>query len=176
MDDLLTTILSRRSIRRYNGETVKEAEVEGLLRAAMAAPSAHNEQPWHFVVIRNRETLTAITAFHQYSAMLAEADLAILVCGDMKEIKAGGFWVQDCAAATENILLAAHGLGLGGVWLGVYPHDSYVHELSRLLQLPAHVVPFALISLGRPAEIKKAADRYDPQRVHLDRWTAADPD
>ena len=118
MDD---AILRRRSIRAYTQEPVTDAQVEALLRAAMAAPSAGNQQPWRFVVIRDKRTLGAITEVHPYAKMLPGASVAILVCGDPGAGKWPQYWEQDCAAATENVLIAAEQLGLGSVWLGVHP-------------------------------------------------------
>ena len=167
MDD---PILRRRSIRTYTQEPVTEAQVEALLRAAMAAPSAGNQQPWRFVVIRDKRTLTAITEVHPYSKMLPGAPVAILVCGDPGAGKWPQYWEQDCAAATENVLIAAEQLGLGSVWLGVHPLAERVDGVRRLLGIPQSIVPFALLPVGWPAERKEPADRYDAARVHHERW------
>ena len=163
-------ILSRRSIRKYTGQPVSEDLVKEILEAAMAAPSAGNEQPWQFIVLRSRQIMDEVPTIHPHSEMIREAALAILVCGDTQLEKYAGFWVQDCAAATQNLLLAAHAKGLGAVWCGLYPREERVIGLRRLLGLPEHVVPFALIPMGYPAEEKPRADRYDSTRVHLDRW------
>ncbi|HGE72071.1 TPA: nitroreductase family protein, partial [Candidatus Poribacteria bacterium] len=128
------------------------------------------EQPWHFVVIRDRQILNEIPKIHPYSGMLKEAPLAILICGDESLQKYKGYWVQDCSAATENLLIAVNALGLGGVWLGVYPIEDRVVGIRKLLGMPESVIPFALISIGYPAEQKPPADRYDESRVHHDRW------
>jgi len=144
--DALNAILSRRSIRKYTAQPVSEEMVRELLEAAMAAPSAGNEQPWHFVVMDDREILDAIPRFHPYSRMLEEAPMAILVCGDLELQKYEGYWVQDCSAATENLLIAAQAKGLGAVWLGVYPIEERVAGFRNLLGVPDHVIPFALIS------------------------------
>lgn len=163
-------VLRRRSIRKYTDEPVDEALVARLLRAAMAAPSAGDQRPWQFVVVRDRDTLRAVTTFHPYARMLGQAPLAILVCGDTRLEKWPQFWEQDCAAATENLLIEAEVLGLGAVWLGVHPLPERVAGLRRLLGIPDHVVPFALVAVGWPAQRKPPADRYDPSRVHHDRW------
>jgi nitroreductase len=168
--DALEAILSRRSIRKYGSQAVTEEEVRTLLEAAMAAPSAGNEQPWQFVVITARATLDQIPSFHEYSKMLYEAPLAVLVCGDRRQKKYEGFWVQDCAAATQNLLLAAHALGLGAVWLGVYPDDGLESKLAEILGLPPEVTPVALVAVGHPAEKKPPAGRFDEGRVHRERW------
>jgi nitroreductase len=163
-------VLTRRSVRKYAPEPVTDAEVERLLRAAMAAPSAGDQRPWHFVVLRDRATLRAITAVHPYARMLAEAPLAIVVCADPRLEKWPEFWTQDCAAATENVLVEAEALGLGAVWLGVHPLPERVDGLRRLLGAPDHVVPFAVVAVGRPAQRKPPPDRFDPDRVHGERW------
>jgi len=168
--DAMDAILSRRSIRQYTSQPVPEEMVKVLLEAGMSAPSAGNQQPWRFVVLTDREMLDAITTFHPYSGMLKEAPLAILVCGDLEVEQHEGFWVQDCSAATENILLAAHAHGLGAVWLGVHPVPDLVAQMRELVGAPEQVVPLCLISIGHPAEQKPRADRYEEERVHRERW------
>jgi len=168
--EAMEVILTRRSIRKYTAQPVSEGLVKEVLEAAMAAPSAGNEQPWQFVVLRNRQTMNEVPKIHPYSQMIKEAPVAILVCGDLKLEKHPGYWVQDCSAATENLLLAAWARGLGTVWLGVYPREERVAGLRKLLGLPEHIVPFALIPVGYPAESKPRAERYDPAKVHLERW------
>jgi nitroreductase len=168
--DCLTAVLSRQSIRKYESRAVEDDLLENLLRAAMSAPSAGNEQPWHFIVIRERALLDAIPSIHPYSRMLGEASVAILVLGDPTLEKYDGYWVQDCSAAVENLLVAASGLGLGAVWLGVYPIEDRVLGLRKLFGVPDHVIPFAVVPVGYPAEHKPPADRYSESRVHRDRW------
>ena len=168
MDD---PVLSRRSIRKYTDEPVGDDLVERLLRAAMAAPSAGNQQPWRFVVLRDRDAMRAITDFHPYARMLPTAPVAVLVCGDPSGVKWPQMWEQDCAAATENLLIEAVQLGLGAVWLGIHPLAVRVEGIRGLLGIPDHVMPFAIVPVGWPAERKEpAADRYDEARVHRDRW------
>ena len=167
MDD---PVLSRRSIRKYTDEPVDDATVERLLRAAMAAPSAGNQQPWHFVVLRDRETRRAITGFHPYARMLPDAPVAVLVCGDPSSGKWPQMWEQDCSAATENLLIEAEHLGLGAVWLGVHPLVERVEGIRALLGIPDGIVPLAIVAFGWPAERKEPADRYDAARVHAERW------
>jgi len=164
------TIRNRRSIRKYTPQPVPQELVTRLLEAAMSAPSAGNEQPWEFIVITDREVLQAITTVHPCSQMLKEAPLAVVVCGNLEREKYPGFWVEDCSAATENILLEAEDVGLGGVWLGVYPHDERVKGLAKLFGLPSSVVPLSIVALGYPAEKKPPAERFDPSRVHTNRW------
>jgi nitroreductase len=168
--EAMEAILSRRSIRRYTGEPVPEEVIKELLAAAMSAPSASNEQPWQFVIIDDRRILDEIPKFHPYAHMLKEASLAIAVCGDMNLEAMRGYWVQDCSAATQNILIAANAKGLGAVWLGVYPHESRAKTVQKLLGLPEQVIPLCLISIGYPAEQKPPANRYSASRVHHNRW------
>jgi len=168
--DAIEAIMSRRSVRSYTDEPVSDEAVELLLRAAMNAPSARNQQPWEFVVIRDRAVLAEVPKAHPYAQMVPSAQVAIVVCADMRRVVSEGFWIQDCAAATENILIAANALGLGAVWLGVYPRDARVDGLRRLLGLPGHIVPFSLIPVGHPAERPPKVDRFDTSRIHRDRW------
>lgn len=168
--DAMEAILSRRSIRRYTTQPVSDETIEELLKAAMSAPSAGNEQPWHFVVIKERELLNEIPNFHQHANMLKEAPLAILVCGDKRLQKYEGYWVQDCSAATQNLLTAVQAKGLGAVWLGIYPIEERLIGLRKLLGIPEEVMPFSLLSIGYPAEQKPPAERYDASRVHRNQW------
>ncbi len=164
-------ILKRRSIRKFTNQPISDEIVKQLLEAGMAAPSAGNEQPWQFVVITQREILDKIPAIHQYSQMLKQAPLAILVCADMSLNKYDiDYWIQDCAAATQNILLAATHKGLGSVWLGVYPRHERVEGLRQLFSIPEYVIPFALIALGYPDEEKPPINRYKEDRVHYNKW------
>ncbi len=163
-------ILERRSVRRFTARDVEEKEVRKLLEAAMSAPSAGNERPWHFVVIRDRRTLEGVMEFHPYAKMLEECAGAILVCADPSLEKYPGFWVQDCSAATENILIMAVQLNLGAVWLGIYPIEERVSGLRKLVGLPDSMVPFSLVPFGHPAEERKLIDRYDGDRVHHEKW------
>lgn len=166
----MEAILSRRSIRKYTAEPVPEEAIHELLAAAMSAPSANNEQPWHFVIIDDRRILDEIPKYHPYSYMLKEASWAIAVCGDLGSETVKAYWVQDCSAATENILIAAQAKGLGAVWLGVYPREERVKATQKLLGLPGHIIPLCLISIGYPAEKKPSSNRYNASRIHRNRW------
>lgn len=166
----MDAIFNRRSIRKYTDQIIPEEFIEKILRAGMAAPSANNEQPWHFIVIDDRDILNEIPKYHPYAQMLKEANRAILVCGDRTVQKFDGYWIQDCAAATQNMLLMAHELGLGAVWLGIYPRDERVKLTKELFCIPEHITPLSLISLGFPAEKKQPSDRYKPERIHYNRW------
>jgi nitroreductase len=163
-------VLARRSIRKYTDEDVSDDDLQYLLHAAMAAPSAGNQQPWHFVVIRSRETLVAIAEVHPYAKMLADAPLALAVLGDPSVEKHEGMWVQDCAAATENILVAAQSRGIGTVWIGVLPREERMTEMRQILDVPEGIVPFAFIGIGHPRETKPPSERFDAARIHHERW------
>ena len=169
--EVIEAISTRRSIRRYKRQTpISDAMMHTVLNAGFCAPSAGNQQPWHFLVIDDRQLLSVIQTFHPSAKMLTEADKAILVCGDLDLEKFKGYWMIDCAAAAENILLAAHGLGLGACWLGVYPRDARVAGMKKLFHLPRNIIPFAAIALGYPAEEKPREARYNKERVHHNKW------
>ena len=164
----LDFIFARRSIRVYTGEPVTDEELRGLLKAGMAAPSSRNLQPWHFVAIRDSETLRALAIAHEHGAMLNGAAAAICVCGDTTT--ALDFWIQDCSAATENILIAAAALGLGAVWLGCHPREERVAAIRAILGIPPHIGILSLISIGRPGETKEPRTQYDETRIHHGKW------
>jgi nitroreductase len=168
--DVTKAILSRRSIRKYTEEPVSGDDIEALLTAAMHAPSAVNEQPWHFVIIQDRKTLEAISRLSPTAPMVKYAPLAIAVCADRNLEKFPGLWVLDCSAATENILLAATARGLGAVWTAVYPFDDRVNGIKKLLKMPDDVVPLCIIPVGRPAETPAPVNRFNPSRIHHDTW------
>ena len=168
--DALEAIRTRRSIRKYDDKPVPDEVVQELLAAAMSAPSACNTQPWHFVVITDRGLLAEVPKVNPHAGMARAAPLAILVCGDVTLKQVPGYWVVDCAAAVQNLLLAAHALGLGAVWTGVYPRQERMDGFARLVNLPEHVAAHSLIVLGYPAETLPREDRYQAERVHRDRW------
>jgi nitroreductase len=166
--DALLAILSRRSIRKYTPQALSAQTVHTLLEAAMAAPSANNAQLWRFVVVTEPAQLGALAAVLPYGQMLLQAPLAIAVCAEVA--RGERYWVQDCSAASENILVAANALGLGGVWLGVYPREERVAGVAQVLGLPEGILPLCVLSLGYPAEERAAPNRYDATRVHHERW------
>jgi nitroreductase len=173
MTELLELILRRRSIRKFTDKPLSEEQITSLLEAAMAAPTAVNAQPWEFVIVTDKAILdkfrgALMFAKHNYTAV-------ICVCGSprMQKNKAGDrFWVQDCSAATENILLAATALGLGSVWIGVYPVSIFVRQIKEILNIPHDVTPLNLIGLGYPAEQKESRTQYDEKRIH---WQLYEP-
>ncbi len=167
MDDFINVIYRRRSIRKFTDALISEDILTDLLRAGMAGPSAMNAQPWEFIVVTDEEILKKFRASLMFAKMNYKA--VICVCGSprVQKNKAGSrFWVQDCSAATENILLAATALGLGSVWIGVYPIILYVRQVRSILNIPEDVTPLGLIGLGYPAEPKEARTQYEESRVH----------
>lgn len=168
--DFSELVFKRRSKRSYTDRMVEAEKIEKLLRAAMAAPSAGNEQPWHFIICKDRDKLKRITEFHGYASMLNEAPLAIVVVADLSLEKYDGFWVQDCAAAVQNMLLMAENLKLGACWLGVHPNEMRVKNTKDLFEMPESVQPLAIISVGYPIRESKILDRYKPERVHQEVW------
>jgi nitroreductase len=167
MDDTLSIIFSRRSIRRYTAQPVTEEEITSLLEAAMAAPSGSNRKPWHFLVVSDRATLNDLAAAHPYGKMLAHAPVAIAVCGEPATSR---WWVQDCSAATENILLGVAALGLGGVWIGCHGAPDRERAVARILGLPDRIRVLSLVAVGHPGKEKEPRTQYDPTRVRRNRW------
>ncbi len=167
MDDRLKMIFARRSVRDYTGEAVAEGDLRSLLEAAMAAPSANNRQPWRFVVVRERALLDRLAAEHPYGKMIAKAPLALAVCGDLA---VSDWWVQDCAAATENLLVAAAGIGLGAVWIGCHGRPEREETARRCLGIPKSIGVLCLIAVGHPAERIAPRTQYDPAKLHAERW------
>jgi nitroreductase len=166
--EALEAILTRRSIRKYMAKRIPKDIIFELLKAAMSSPSASNKQPWHFIIITKRLTLNRIPDFHPYSSMLKHAPAAIAICGDI--LVQPDYWVQDCSAATENILLAAHAKGLGAVWLAIYPREPRILALRNLLKLPENIIPMSLVALGYPIENKLPANRFNQTKIHQNIW------
>lgn len=167
----MEAIFKRRSVRKFTSDRISDQDMEKLLRAAMRAPSAGNEQPWEFIVLRDRETMVNVLEFHPYATMLKEADCAVVVCGNLERKKfTEDYWVQDCSAATQNLLLEAVELGLGAVWLGVYPLKERVAGFQKLLNLPDSVIPLNAVALGYPSIAPDPADTYVPGRIHWEKW------
>ena len=167
-DNAIETIMTRTSIRSFTDRAVSADTVEMLLRAGMAAPTAVNLQPWHFVVVNDRAKIDELGGNGRQSQMWHESPLVIVVCGNMEKAMEGvgqAFWVQDCSAATENILLAAHALGLGAVWTGCYPIEDRVANISQVLGLPEHIVPLCAIVMGYPNESPQPKDKWKPENV-----------
>jgi len=168
--EFIDIILGRRSIRKFTGGDIPDADIETILKAAMAAPSACNQQPWHFVVSKSKDIHEKIMEIQPYTKMLEKAALGIIVCADPELQTCPGYWQQDCSAAVENILLAVHAMGYGATWCGLYPNDDTVYEIRELLDLPKQVFPLCVIAVGVPDEEKPPSDRYKEERVHHEKW------
>jgi nitroreductase len=173
MPEIINTILSRRSIRQFTPEPPKQETLILLLKAAMAAPTACNSQPWEFIVVTEPAVLDRIREEFLFARYNAPA--AIVVCANISianNSAARDHWVQDCSAATENILIAAAGLGLGAVWIGVHPYPSKIKPLATVLRIPEHVIPLSVVMVGHPAETKEPRTQYDEHRVY---WQCYEP-
>lgn len=170
--DALSAIMTRRSVRAYTKKPVTDEQIEILLRAGMAAPSAGNQQPWEFVVIRDAETLAKAKEINKFAAMAEKAPLAILTCVNEERVRLEGYGILDLSACTQNILLAAHAIGLGAVWTGIYPQEERVQGFRELVGAPQSVVPLALVVVGnlRPQSAQSPVDRYDATRIHQEKW------
>lgn len=170
----LEWIMNRRSVRSYTDQAVSKEDLEKILRAGMAAPSAVNQQLWEFIVIDDRDMLKKLGEELPYAKMLLHAHAAILVCGDVSRSfdhnPKSEFWIMDCSAATENILLAVESLGLSAVWTAVYPDPKRVESVRRILDLPESVLPLNVIPVGYPAGKEKPQDKWNPKAVHWNRW------
>lgn len=170
MKTLIDLILTRRSIRKFKAIRVERDTIQSVIKAAMYAPSAANRQPWHFIVIDEKSIMVDIMAFHSNSRMLGTASHAILICGDENLQHDNNYWKADCGAATQNMLLAAHSLGLGACWIGIFPREYRMNSISALMKLPDHIKPFALVAIGYPDEKKNTPERFKAERVFHNTW------
>lgn len=172
----LDNIFARKSVRSYTSEAVSDADIETMLRAAMAAPSAMNRQPWEFVVLKDRNTLDSLSTKLKYAKMLADAPLAIVVCAETIMVNRDDqkvenmFWQQDASAATENLLLAAEALGLGAVWTACYPDMVRAQAVKDAVGMPETVFPLCVVVIGHPAGNDLPKDKWKPEKIHYDRW------
>ena len=167
--DAITVIHSRKSVRTYLDQPVTKDQLEILLRAGMAAPTAMDKRPWVFVAVTERAVLDTLFYASTYTKMLKKAAAAIIVCGDKRKAMSD-VWVQDCSAAAENILLAAEATGLGAVWCGIYLNPEPTAYVKRVLGLPEEVIPLNIISIGWPTGAEKPKDKWDPANIHWNRW------
>lgn len=169
-NEAFMNIVERTSVRRYKDEPLADDKVSAILHAAMSAPSGVNKQPWEFIVIDDRELLKRLADALPYAKMTAHAPVAIMVCGNRERFLDGVddvLWEQDLSAASENILLAAHALGLGGVWTCLYPHQDRVDASREILNVPEGIIPFSLIPIGYPEKDAVPMDKWKSDRVHL---------
>ena len=174
MNEVLNNIFTRKSVRKFIDKKIEKEKIDNLMKAAMSAPSAVNRQPWDFIVVDDVEVLDKLTKALPFAKMTNKADIAIVVCGNLKKAlpgKAKDYWVQDCSSATTNILLAAHAQGLGAVWTGIYNNEEKVKDVQKILELPLHVIPLNVIPVGYPKELnEKDNSRYKEKNVHSNKW------
>ena len=173
VDAVYDNIMSRTSVRSYTNRHVEKAKIEKMLHAGMAAPTAMNRQPWHFIVVDDRALLDAIAEATPNAGMAKKAPLAIVVCGDKNKFAEGGareMWSQDVSAATENILLQAHAMGLGAVWTGTFPSEERVKAISTLLNMPSNLVPFCTIVVGYPDGDVTPKDKWNDENVSYNKF------
>lgn len=168
--DLYAALFTRRSLRKYLDKPISEEDEKLILKAAMLAPSACNEQPWNFICIRDAAMREKVSKTSPYTQMANCAPLVIVVCADSALDKARGMWVQDCAAATENMLLAARGKNIGSVWCGVYPEKERMAVLREMLGIPETIIPFALLCFGHVERGFTEASRFQAEKIHHDKW------
>jgi nitroreductase len=169
--ELYDGLLTRRSIRKFTGEMIDDENIIKIIRAGMYAPSANNTRPWHFIIVDDKELLKKVMTVHPYSSMLSQASHAIIVCGDEELQNGPGYYLIDCSAATQNILLAAHALGLGAVWLGVEPKSDRKKSIKEIFGLPDHVHPVSIVSVGVPVKIpEKIPSRFEPGKIRKNSW------
>ena len=166
----MDAVATRLHVRKYTSQADDKQSVRALLEAAMAAHSEGDQRPWHFVVVEDLATRERIAETHPAAHIVVQAPVVICVCGDQALQKHPGFWVQDCAAATENILIKAQNMRLGAMWFGVYPMEGRVQTVRKILDLPPNVIPFSLTTVGYPAEHNGLKCQYNESRVHFDRW------
>lgn len=168
--EILNGILTRRSVRRYADKEITREQAEDIIKYGMYAPSAKNKQPWHFILLNDKNIFKKILEFQPHTKMLEQAQWGIVVCGDEQLANTPEYWPVDCAAVTQNILLAAHGMGFGAVWLGIYPRPERVSAMKGLLNLPPHIHAFSIVSVGYPDQQLAQPDRFQPNRIHLNGW------
>jgi len=169
----INNIMTRVSVRQFTGEKISDAQIDTLLRAAMAAPSAINKQPWAFIVVTDEEVIARLGEALPYSRCNNHPAVAIIPCGDLSkaiEGEMGAFWVNDVSAATENLLLAAHAMGLGAVWTGLHPDMNRAKMVQNMLGLPEHIIPLCVVPVGVPAEQPEIKDKYKPENIHYNAW------
>jgi nitroreductase len=172
-NDTLKTIFSRKSVRSYKDEPVAKGKIEMLVRAGMAAPTAVDKRPWEFIVITDKTLLNRLADALPYARMAKQAAAGIVVAGDTKKQWGGKdsfYWIMDCSAASENILLAAESMGLGAVWTAIYPEEGRAEAVRKILGLPGHVIPLNLIPIGVPQGAEEPKDKYNPAQIHWNKW------
>lgn len=167
---MLKDIIERKTIRNYKSDAVNKTMLEQIIRAGMHAPFASREVPFHCIVCSDKKTLSDLKNIHPYGQALETAPVAIVLCADIDLEPIKGVYITDCAAATENILLAAKNFDLGSCWIGLYPWDKIVDDVKLYFSLPENIIPFCIITIGYPNEKKESVDRFDKSKVHYDCW------
>ena len=173
MNDTIKTIMNRKSVRAYKEGPVSKEQLEVIVKAGMAAPTAVDKRPWEFIVINDKAMLKKLSDILPYAKMTEKAAAAIIVAGDIDRQQGGresDFWVVDCSAATENVLLAVESLGLGAVWTAVYPDKERIEAVRKLLKIPSTVVPLNVIPIGIPTGAEKPKDKWNPKQLHWNGW------
>ena len=169
----LENIMTRVSVRQFTGEKISDEQIDILLRAAMAAPSAINKQPWAFIVVTDEALIAKLGEALPYSRCSNKPACAFIPCGDLSKAIEGemaAFWINDVSAATENLLLAAHAMGLGAVWTGLHPDMNRATMVQQMLGLPEHIIPLCVVPVGVPAEQPEVKDKYKPENIHFNKW------
>jgi len=167
--ETIQAIMTRRSIRSWTEEPVTEVERKTILEAAMNAPSAADARPWHFVTIDDPSIISRFTEMGG-TEMLAESTFMVMICGDDSKEIYPGFWPQDCSCAAQNMQLAAHDIGIGCVWVAIYPLEERVNLCRKVLDIPQSITPFALLAMGVPNEVLPPEERFDESRIHRNGW------
>lgn len=168
--DVLSAIRTRRSIRQFSDKKIDDELINTILEAGFCAPTAENKRPWHFIVLKNKNTLESLSSKNKKIKALAQCDCCIIVCGDKVTQGVMELLIADCSAAMQNMLLSAHGLGLGAVWCGLYGAKEGLDTLVQTLKLPPKVIPIGMIAMGYPKEIKDSYERFEKEKVHLEKW------
>lgn len=168
--NVMDAIYKRRSIRKYTDAPISDESIKEILKAGMYAPSGGNEQAWDFIVVRDKVKLEKIVEFHPYAKCLLGCNAAVIVCGNKEKERFEGLWIQDCSASTQNMLLAATAQDIGSVWLGLYPEMSRVEGVKELFNLPDHIIPFSIVSLGYADESRDVPERFNPDSIHMENW------
>lgn len=168
--DALDCIFTRRSIRKYKSDAVNKEHIELMIKAGMHAPTARNTQSNQFIIVDEKPKLDGIALIHPHAQMLKKAPLCIVICGDKSFDNEENYLVVNGSAATQNVLLAAHALGIGACWLGIYGRPERMEGLTKLLNLPEHIIPISAIALGYPDETKGTPERFQPEKLHFNSW------
>jgi nitroreductase len=168
--DILETIFTRRSIRKFSKEKIENDKVDLLLKAGFYAPTAENKKPIEFILVKDKLVLEEISNALPRGKMVQKANCAIVVCGNTEIQKQKGFVIEDGSASIQNILLAAHGMNLSAVWCGVYPMSKFIKDIREIFELPSNIIPIGIVAIGYPEEERVIANRYDKEKIHLDKW------